>query len=632
MVKIEYIILSILLTIELSFLYFKFDGVYYSSYLWLSLVVFISTYFRPVFFCKLMLFCLPFLVGIHKYAPAIFDLNIDNIDMYIIFLSSAFYLGTYFHEKNEKNNTEKNWTFELILFIFLFSYLLSGYRSIQLNLFTSASFTSFKGVLFNLANSSILIPLHDFYFFREMSILFSSILIGSSCVKIVNKGSDFKSIIAEPIFLSGTIFALFGLTSRYIEVGFYQLGFANGGINSLFPDIHSFAGFGIINLIIGLKLISDSNPKINYRILYLGASTLLIAMSIFLSKSKFSILIVTIIIVGYIYSILSKKIYLKRLFLGSILFGISGLLYLDHSFNFLGSDVSILKNLSNLNNYLSYNQFNSILSHRPEIFLAALNLFLYFPIFGIGSGNFFRFGKELELGNSVHLNSFNGENAHNYFLQVLAERGTIGLIIFLFLCLIIFYNRKSDGKLSYPFILFLGVISGNLFGHNLLIFYFQILFWIVLFGSIDFRSIDKNRISKVPLYSILSIGLVAVFYLEESIFRKDKFEYGRYCYKEQIFDDHATSGKVIFNSLAPKNGKNIEPIQKASIENSVKLYKAKPNGFEEKNNSNIFTFFAKNSIRIENLRSEEIYISNCYVPINFGENMDLRRLGFRITQ
>jgi len=65
------------------------------------------------------------------------------------------------------------------------------------------------------------------------------------------------------------------------------------------------------------------------------------------------------------------------------------------------------------------------------VYLAALKLFALYPILGLGQSEFYRQSADYALTNSYFLSvNQNGENAHNYFLQTLAETGLIGIAIF----------------------------------------------------------------------------------------------------------------------------------------------------------------------------------------------------------
>jgi hypothetical protein len=96
-------------------------------------------------------------------------------------------------------------------------------------------------------------------------------------------------------------------------------------------------------------------------------------------------------------------------------------------------------------------------------------MFSEFPILGLGQGGFFRQSADIEFSKSFMLSRWGGENAHNYFLQVLVENGLVGILVFSIAIIAPFFliNRK---KLLIP--ASLGLITlflGNIFAHSFLV-------------------------------------------------------------------------------------------------------------------------------------------------------------------
>ena len=113
---------------------------------------------------------------------------------------------------------------------------------------------------------------------------------------------------------------------------------------------------------------------------------------------------------------------------------------------------------------------NLKLSYRPEVYRAALYMLLLFPFAGLGQAEFYRQSANPELSRSFFLSvEQNGENAHNYFLQVLVENGLLGFCV---LGLLITYPiiKSDDKKHLFPALFaLLAIACGNLFSHSLLV-------------------------------------------------------------------------------------------------------------------------------------------------------------------
>ena len=134
--------------------------------------------------------------------------------------------------------------------------------------------------------------------------------------------------------------------------------------------------------------------------------------------------------------------------------------------------------------------------------VAATRMFKDHPLMGFGPGNFYPYYKSYTLTSFETYVSDNPERstAHNYPLLLLAEQGTIGLAIFLFLTAVIFiygeniYHRvknEDDKKIALTLLLVLAMVYVNLLLSDLLEsdkvgpFYF---ICIALLATIDIRN------------------------------------------------------------------------------------------------------------------------------------------------
>ena len=84
---------------------------------------------------------------------------------------------------------------------------------------------------------------------------------------------------------------------------------------------------------------------------------------------------------------------------------------------------------------LDSKSLNVALSHRPEIWAAAVRMYLAFPFFGLGQGAFYRLSAVPEFSRSEFLVGMVGEGVHNEFLRILVELGPVGLGLMLFIAI-----------------------------------------------------------------------------------------------------------------------------------------------------------------------------------------------------
>ncbi len=150
------------------------------------------------------------------------------------------------------------------------------------------------------------------------------------------------------------------------------------------------------------------------------------------------------------------------------------------------------------------------LSTRIELARAALDMAAAHPFFGIGLGRFYVLSHEY-VGEMLEAQGKQSENAHNYFLQVLAELGVPGLLLFLSVVAVgLLAGVRGAGPPGPSWGLTAGLCAfllTCLAGHSLLVPAAAYPFWIALgvAASLGGVSGESWRVR------LLGIGLVAVF-------------------------------------------------------------------------------------------------------------------------
>jgi hypothetical protein len=368
---------------------------------------------------------------------------------------------------------------------------------------------------------------------------------------------------------------------------------------------------------------------------------LLSAAGVVVSSSRFSIVLLFIISLIYIFFIInSQKSYVV---FGLALLTITGIVTINY-----WDDRGLLKMLLNLPKASSFVEINTILSERPEIFKADLLMFSKFPWLGIGKGIFFRQSSIYEFSQS---NFFaidnNGENAHNYFLQMLVETGIGGLVLFcaLFIYPALYLKNKDNSIVS---ILILGIFFGNLYGHSLLIPNILLILFSLL-GVANISSLDKPLVIKLlkPWRYVIIITTIIIFLGSigeiKSSYGKVPFQQRFVCYKSQgEYSDRSTSG--LYTSKHKVTGKTLKlnyviyhpdttkhPLkvrfdlrQGDRVISQLERQVSSPGQYQDKLDISSLTLGTEFLLQIKT--------SRCFTPINLGFNTDRRRLGIQLKQ
>ena len=174
-----------------------------------------------------------------------------------------------------------------------------------------------------------------------------------------------------------------------------------------------------------------------------------------------------------------------------------------------------------------------VLKGRTELWGLALSLFARHPIFGCGIGAFM-----LNLYDAPYFITV-PENAHNNFLQILAETGVSGFILFVVILFLTFRSgRKAlhENSLKNRILIYsvLGAFAAFLLtcltGHPLLLLKLQLVFWaLVAFLMLEEKGQSANRwFKKATLIVALILFSAAVVKARNLIEHKrtTTYEYG----------------------------------------------------------------------------------------------------------
>ena len=312
------------------------------------------------------------------------------------------------------------------------------------------------------------------------------------------------------------------------------------------------------------------------------------------------------------------------------------------------------------------NALNLKLSYRPEVYLAALRMFALFPFAGLGQSEFYRQSASYDLTHSFFLSvEQNGENAHNYFLQTLAETGLLGFGAFLLLLAYPLFRGSNRRALIPAVVALCAVFGANVFAHSMLIRENLLLaacFVALLYATLTAETVPQ-KIGQLPHAPASHRQLSAMLGLLYGWFKQPKviiccvmmakelyqslksrpFNVDLQCHEPRhVKDDGWTSGRQVFEVPVGARGMVLDIVNahpdsaKRPLAGSLTLWYNRAVVLKQD-----FSFAATGPQRLEiYLPNEmiatpddyqiELQLQRCFVPRDFGMNSDARRLGVNV--
>jgi O-antigen ligase len=642
----------------------------------LFLLALISAFLPGIWGLALVISLLPLTAGIPSFLNALLGINTVAMPNPGLDLVAGVLLGVLLKNliqrwraakssSNEVDSLARSspWPVGLVLLMITISAVLAIAR----NLYLSATSTSLRGALFNLMH------------FRPMDWRADYLPLGNWVAYALAGGLIFLVIallrqidlekrnrwIFRSLMFGLAISAIVGLIQAATGLGLpeAQLGFRKDAFGyaamGLHPDLHSFAAhmlFGVVGLW-GYFLVCKNRVE---RFFILTLFLLCIA-GLVASKSRASLFIalVALVILGLIYCYRhSKKLFviftLIFLVLITIIFigagSIPGLAW-------IGDLVAQIQS----RRLDSWSDLGGMMGSRFEIWSAVANMFSAYPFMGVGEGEFYHLSSNISFARSEFLQLNRGENAHNYFLQVLAENGLVGVVVFA-IAFIIPYRACQNKHLILPASIgLLSLFLGNIFAHSFLVRE-NLLIGATLLGLIySFSGIGINKTKShalVPsgqahLLSFLAVFILLVGMVVETLssFGKMPFIAGADCFIKDVrsYPDGWTSGA--WEELLPKGAKGLElvalpnhsNIQKQPIRGRLEMLVWIPGSGKVSVNVRDYQWTANAPIKLDldipaeytnspHVKSVRLQLSSCYTPRNLGINTDSRRLGVQIKE
>lgn len=544
----------------------------------------------------------------------------------------------------------------LIIFI-----VLSTALAIFRNLNQSESVGSLSILIYNLVHFRSLGWHHDYRPLFDCIAYANAFALIAVLVSAIKDMPDKNDVIFKPILIGIIVSALLGIIQsqtgkglqplqvffRNDSLGFIALGFQ--------PDIHAFAAHMLIGTV-GILGYLYYEKNLTYRI---AIGTLIIPLAwtgLLLSKSKASLAIsvTSIFFIGLIWFIRQSRHFNKILILSAVT-----IVFITFSvFIFTDTWKVLITNLIHKFGFADINSLNIYMAYRPEIFIAGLRMFSAFPFLGLGQGEFYRLSANYPFSQSSFLSStVNGENAHNYFLQVLVENGVIGIYLFCFFIIFPILLSKNKKHLI-PALFGLGsVFLGNIYSHSLLVrenFFIASAFIALAYAWAFFeptshnkKTIDyfkKNKTQAIVL-GCICLTLITMTFLEvKQSFKKFPFKSDKECFiAKPLTEDGWTSGiyekrldkgvisvRLNFNASQPD-------VEEHPLKGSISILHEKFGSLASKEIS--ITKSGPSFIEIDLLPGFAVVAENhklvlklqrCYVPPTSSGEKNMRPIGVQI--
>ena len=493
-------------------------------------------------------------------------------------------------------------------------------------------------------------------------------------VPALRAAPDRNDLIFKPLIAGLIIAALVGLRQSLFGAGLNQsqlnyrldqFGFMAVGFQ---PDLHAFAGHMLLGTI-GLFGYLYFKGSTWLRALVIGLVIPLCGLMLFLSKSRSTVAVaVACLILIAIIVLFRKAKYFKVAVISLCLLAL-GLMLSAAVFTepalALASSVLQALHLPDLNT------LNLKLSYRPEVYLAALRMFALFPFAGLGQSEFYRQSANYELTQSVFLSvEQNGENAHNYFVQTLAETGLLGFGAFVLLLAYPLIRRSVRCSLIPGIVALCAIFGANLFGHSLLVRENLLLaacFVALMYAAAPTAgaATKDGQMPQAPsghrqpsaalellgkwfrrptiiIFCAIIAGLLIAKELYQS-FKTSPFNFDLQCHEaRRVEPDGWTSGRQMFEVPVGARGVILNIMNghpdsaKRPLEGNLTLwynraillkqdFKLTSTGPQR-----LEIYLPNEAIATPDDYQIELRLQRCFVPRNFGVNNDGRRLGINI--
>lgn len=460
----------------------------------------------------------------------------------------------------------------------------SCWITIDRNLWQAASTFSWMGAATNIFRFKHVLYGNAFAPVNDFLVYSGAVLLLISLYQALQVPKDRDDLVFKPLIVGLIVSASWGLMQAMTGFGMPASAIAHRastfgyGAFGFQPDIHAFAAHMLIGSVglfgyMWLSLRTANRTLQSWWAVLVVLACTASWLALILSKSRASLLFAMVIIIIWvgIYLRAQQKKLLSKQFVSIVGIFTLSIISLSFSENFWLADT--LREFQSVN-LRDFEVLNKISTYRLEIFRGALEMFSQFPLMGIGQGNFFHLSSIFDFMGSVWVAKAGGENAHNYFLQTLAELGLIGTFSFLVVFLWPVKHCEEFKKLIPAIVAIVAVFLGNLYSHSLIIrenLYLLAVFVALLYAHCGQAAmavsltpspsteklkpavrLNTSAVLPRPTYTSISLLVcviaLAYFAYQEVSTAKGKFPlvYGSDCYRPTAaYADGWTSGRLV---------------------------------------------------------------------------------------
>ena len=653
----------------------------YENGLTLPSFIFFLTFFltlSSIFYgISIFIFSLPIVPGLSRQISEFFGISLISLDSIGFELTLGLVLALKIRYQWQKLIIKTTdfirpalpWQLSLAL-IFIVVY---GCLTIVRNLWQSGVLTSTYGVIFNVLNFRTSGWHDDFRPIYDCLVYGLAASLIAFMVPFLRSIDNRNSIVFRPLLAALFLSIIWAIAQSTSGIG-GGLGFRADlfGIPAFGfqPDLHSFAGLMLLGLI-GLfgykKVIAGTYESIIVKLIIL-----LSFVGLILSKSRSSLIIGVIVLLVLFFINRWRNNRTQFYYLFSILVLFTAIfiiawyeLSIFYKTDLNGFNNSILGNINRSSWVIqlllelsgrelsNFNELSAALGERPEFYRAALRMLYFFPLAGVGVGSFFRNSIFEQLTASPSLLKLGGENAHNYFLQTLAEIGMVGGVIFAVAIFIPIIRAVNQINTRPALFALLALFLGNIFAHSFLVrenFLLASVFFALLYATLSpndrFNYSLSNRV--IFWFFILLTPLILFLFGKEFLMSFDRhpFRYGQLCYVHRdVSADGWTSGSYELSLPIGASIRSIEfdPLRPEIFFTPLKIYfEITQDGVGSLEKKTIYTNhsglqfvifdFNKNDKTHKKPLLYTLKLSSCFTPKNFGISLDARRLGINIKE
>ena len=616
---------------------------------------------------SIFIFLLPLTPTLNSQVSAALNLTLGVRTLSGLDLVAGFIVGVMlnyiFFNRNKCSTLLPPWLIGLLCFTITSSVILAITR----NLWQAASLPSVNGVLYNFFHFRVNQPHDDFYPLTDLVVFGLAAALVSTLIPILRENPNANRAVFQPIMLGIVFSAAWSLVQARTGVGlpwssasgyrFYNsTGFAGTGFQ---PDIHAFAGHMLVGAV-GLWGCLKGKAFPLRPVLFASALTMG-WIGLIVSKSRGSIMLAIAsyaLAVGYFLWRRSKVYFFATL---SVLLAFAGGTYLFHRIGLSIIPLWLIQYIEALprihvNNLLILNEH---FGYRAEIYHAALRMFNALPFFGLGQGAFYRMSADYSFAHSRFLSSIHGENAHNYFLQILAELGIVGSLVLLMVILVPVVMHRERKVLVPTLVAIFSIFLGNVFAHSLLIrenFFLMAVFVALLYTSVQSTSSHNTTALSKNAYPIFTKWLLGGVLIMSSLmllftgieiersFDAPPYLYGSECFKSSsVQPSEWTTGRLEIETPPGANGLLINLLDaQPDVAHRPLIFEidtidatqakiAHEQRSIDTNGAQAIEIILPKSTRVSDERlSIVITLSRCFTPRNLGINSDNRRLGLLV--